>query len=107
MAECGLTTVTATVKLNGQLANLVSMQGSKVTGLGTFEFMLQDDMPYYGGTLIINPGATTPCSFTGPVTPAMIAPGLSISYTVLPANQNIQLMVGKNFVPAIAMAKAA
>ncbi|KAJ3201100.1 hypothetical protein HDU82_008367 [Entophlyctis luteolus] len=63
MAECGLPTLEGTVFFSGNSSavNIISWTGGDQTFSGNkFYITEEDDMPYYGGTLVLN----LPCSYT-------------------------------------------
>ncbi|KAJ3351896.1 hypothetical protein HDU83_008529 [Entophlyctis luteolus] len=82
MAECGLPLLQGTVffAANNSAVNIISWNGgNQVFSGNTMQIQEEDDMPYYGGTLVLN----LPCSFATANFNSDIANQLSFKFTSL------------------------
>ncbi|KAJ1548714.1 hypothetical protein HK405_000271, partial [Cladochytrium tenue] len=100
MAECGLPSFTVTVTKNGAAVNIVSWNGNAATG-NTFSFTEGDDMPYYGGGLILD----IPCSYTTTgSTPADAASGVAFAFSTTTPTVDLTLNDGTTVTATVAIA---
>ncbi|KAJ3123203.1 hypothetical protein HK100_011689 [Physocladia obscura] len=82
MAECGLPTIQGSVffTANNSAVDIVSWTGGNQQFTGnTFQIAEEDDMPYYGGTLVLN----LPCSYNPATFNSGIANQLGFSFVTL------------------------
>ncbi|KAJ3208311.1 hypothetical protein HDU83_003092 [Entophlyctis luteolus] len=84
MAECGLPTLQGSVVFaaNNSAVNILSWTGgNQVFSANTFQLTEEDDMPYYGGTLVLD----LPCSYSPSTFNSALANQLAFNFVSLEA----------------------